>query len=64
MSGRLQRFFDRFHPRPVAGWEFLIMRLLFAGVIYYTLPGQDQIYDRQDVPNGIARFIFQVNYIY
>jgi hypothetical protein len=57
MSGRLQRFFDRFHPRPVAGWEFLIMRLLFAGVVYLTLPGQDQIYDRQDVPNGIARFM-------
>lgn len=57
MSGRLSRFFDRFHPRPVAGWEFLIMRVLFAGVVYLSLPGVDQIYDSQDVPNGIARFM-------
>ena len=33
------------------------MRILFACVIYLTLPAVDQIYDSQDVPNGIAKFM-------
>jgi len=57
MSHRLSRFFALFHPRPVAGWEFLIMRVLFAGVVFFSLPSPDQLYDRQEVPNGIARFM-------
>jgi hypothetical protein len=46
-----------FHPRPVAAWELLIMRVLFALVVYKTLPHAGQIYDTQDAPNGIAQFV-------
>lgn len=53
----LKKFVSGCHPRPVAGWEWLIMRLLFAIVVYLSLPDRDQIYDTQAVPNGIARFI-------
>ncbi|MGI9244337.1 MAG: hypothetical protein ACR2RV_26295, partial [Verrucomicrobiales bacterium] len=38
-------------------WELLIMRSLFACVVYMTLPSQGQIYDTQTVPNGIANFV-------
>jgi hypothetical protein len=33
------------------------MRILFAAVVYLSLPAPEQIYDSQAVPNGIARFM-------
>lgn len=54
---RFRKILSRFHPRPVAVWELLIMRVLFALVVYKTLPDAGQIYDTQDAPNGIAHFV-------
>jgi hypothetical protein len=58
MKERLRRFLDGFHPRPVAAWEWLVMRCLFAIVVWKSLPrAGDQIYSSQDAPNGIAHWI-------
>ncbi len=57
MIERLRKFLSHFHPRPVAAWELLIMRVLFALVVYKTLPNAGQIYDTQTSPNGIAHFV-------
>ena len=54
---QLRKFIAGCHPKPVAWWELLIMRTLFAYVVYMTLPSQGQIYDTQTVPNGIAQFV-------
>ena len=53
----IRKFIAGCHPKPVAWWELLIMRILFAWVVFLTLPDQGQIYDTQKAPNGIANFI-------
>lgn len=53
---RIRKFIAGCHPRPVAWWELLIMRLLFAIVVYWSLPNQSQIFDTQPVPKGITHF--------
>ena len=55
--GAIRKFIAGCHPKPVAWWELLIMRTLFAGVVYMTLPDAGQVYATQKVPNGIANFI-------
>lgn len=52
----LRKFIAGCHPRPVAWWELLIMRCLFAYVVFLTLPDQKQVYDTQASPNGIANW--------
>ncbi len=55
---RLRRFLAGFHARPVAAWEWLVMRCLFAGVVWLSMPrASDQIYSSQDAPNGIAHWV-------
>ena len=53
----LRKFIAGCHPRPVAWWELLILRILFAIVVFKTLPNQGQIYDTQTSPNGIAHWV-------
>lgn len=51
-----KKFLAGFQPKPVFWWEILIMRILFAVVVYLTLPNETQIFDKQEMPNGIAHF--------
>ena len=44
-----------FRPTPVAPWEVLIMRVLFACVVWQTMP-ENFHYAEQKYPNGIARW--------
>jgi len=44
-----------FRPKPVEAWEMLIMRILFAWVVWQTFP-INLHYPDQPVPNGIARW--------
>lgn len=53
----LRKFVAGCHPHPVTWWELLIMRALFACVVFMVLPDQKQIYDTQTSPNGIANWI-------
>ena len=47
-------FRGSFRPDPCAGWEVLIMRVLFACVVWQTFP-ENFPYAEQKFPNGIAR---------
>ena len=53
----LRKILSGFHPKPVMGWEILIMRIFFAIVVYKSMPTPGQIFDNQPVPNGIAHLI-------
>ena len=48
---------DRIGPRPFGRWEVVIMRCLFAFLIYWeTMPSEKSRFDEQPKPNGIAHF--------
>ena len=59
----IRKFVAGCHPKPVSWWELLIMRILFAYVVYLSLPSTGQIYDSQPVPNGIAQFVHLPTFI-
>ncbi len=66
MTERLRDLLAGFRPRPVAAWELLVMRCLFALVVWKSMPwlgkdwlplGREFIYAEAEAPNGIARWI-------
>jgi len=48
-----------FRPEPVAGWEWFLLRLLFAVVVWMSFAndGRPYTFADQPAPNSIARFI-------
>ena len=50
------KFLDRFGIRRYHRWEFDLMRVAFAVLVFYTFPSEKHLYATQDNPNGIAQW--------